>query len=167
MNTMKNLLVSAGVAVLVVVLGFMFFTPVQKPYGAASGPNVSFRTFFHDNISVGGNVFATSSQGAVTYPANSIVNSRLIQHIATGATTATLPTATALNATGFLPNVGDSQVLFIQASTTKITLAGNTNVTISSASTTLDISPGKTARLEFVRLGATENRGFWVSMISN
>jgi hypothetical protein len=163
---MKNILISAGVSALIMVLGFVF-VPRTVTLGANPGPDVYSRTFFHDNINVGGGVLATTSQGAATYTAANISNSRLIQHIASAALTATLPTAAALSAVGFLPNVGDSQVVFVQASTTKITLAGNTNVTISSASTTLDISPGKTARLEFVRLGATENKGYWVTMVSN
>lgn len=131
-------------------------TPAPVSYGAA-GSTFSSEVFLQNGETVGGYDFATSSRGVVTYTASSITRSRVIEHIATAATTGTLPTNAALSSLGFLQNVGDTKTLFIQASTTKITMAGNTGVTISSASTTLDISPGKIGRLDFVRLGATES----------
>lgn len=160
MNTQKFFI--GLLAVACVALGGLYFsvkntvTPVQQYAG--SGQTQSSRGVFQDNIVVGGYDFATSSQGTVTYTATSIVNSRVIEHIAVGATTGTLPTNAALSSAGFLPNIGDTQTLYIQASTTKITLAGNTGVRLDTASTSADISPGRIGKIEFVRLGATEGR---------
>lgn len=149
-------LVLAGAAI---VLG-LSHVPVAPPLGSA-GSTFSSRAFFQDNMVVGGNDFATSSQGTVTYTAPTFINARVIEHIAAGATTATLPTSAALSSAGFLPNIGDTQTVLIHASTTKITLAGNTGVTLASASTTKDISAGSIGRLECTRLGTTEGRGIW------
>ncbi len=126
--------------------------------GASAGPDVSFRTFFHDNAIIGGFDFATTSQGAVTYTAASFTNAKVIEHVASGATTATLPTNAALSAAGYLTSIGDTDTKYIHASTTKITFAGNTGVTLSTASSTKDISANSTGILTCARLGATEGR---------
>lgn len=158
---MKDFIIGT-IAVAALLLGG--FALVQKtavtapPNGAVTGPDVYAMTFFHDNVNVGGLDFATSSTGAVTYTAASIVKSRVIEHQAASAVTATLPTNAALSALGFLPNVGDTQVIFIHASTSAVTLVGSTGVQLNSASTTLLIGAGKTGRIEFVRYGATEGR---------
>lgn len=157
---MKNTLASVIASVLVVVLGFTFFVP-QPPLAGSAGPDVTAFTHFYDNVNIGGATFATSSEGTVTYTAASIVRSRVIEHDATGATTATLPTNTALSALGFLPNVGDTQSIFIHASTTKITLAAGTGMTLASASSTKAVSAGSIGRLDCVRLGVTEARNIW------
>lgn len=160
---MKDYLILAIIAAVIALVGvFTLGSKAPAPaVGAASGPDVFQHTFFHDNITVGGYDFATSSAGAVTYTAQSIVNTRVIEHIATGALTATLPTNAALSSAGFLPTVGDTQVLYIHASTTLITLAGNTGVTLNSASTTKQITPGNVGVIHFMRLGAAEGRGIW------
>lgn len=158
MDKIINVVISAVVATVVVLaFGGLNKTPVQ-PVGAIAGGDVSNFTHFYNNVNIGGFDFATTSVGSVTYTALSIVNSRVIEHIATGATTATLPTNAALSSAGFLPNVGDTQTLFIHASTTLITLAGNTGLTLYSASSTKQIAAGSIGRIEFVRLGATEGR---------
>ena len=167
MNNMKNYIVSAVVAVVVVVAGFSFFVPKAPVAGSVTGPDVSFHAFYHDNMTIGGFDFATSSVGAVTYTAASIVNSRVIEHQAASAVTATLPTNAALSALGFLPNVGDTQTLFIHASTTAVVLVGNTGVTLTSASTTKQVLAGSFARLEFIRLGATEGRLILVKLTTD
>ena len=168
---MKTSLSVVALAVALVALGVVLLggkAPAQvTDLGGASGQHVSFHQFFHDNITVGGYSFATSSAGTATYTAASINNSRVIEHNATAALTATLPTNAALSAIGFLPSVGDSRVFFIHASTTLITLAGNTGVTLSSASTTKAISAGTTGRVECVRLGATEARSIKCLLIAD
>lgn len=147
------------------------FMPDESSVGptklGAAGSEFSSRLILRDNEVVGGFDFATSSTGAATYTAVSINNARVIEHIAATALTATLPTNAALSAVGFLPNVGDTQTFFIHASTTKITLAGNTGVTLASASTTKDISPGLIGRIECSRLGATEARGIWCLLMAD
>ncbi|MBP9771417.1 MAG: hypothetical protein KBD16_00620 [Candidatus Pacebacteria bacterium] len=152
-----------GVLVALVIAGGVFvFTrtesvPAAPPSGAA-GSEFSSKLILRDNVVVGGNTFATSSRGSVTYTAASIVNTRLIEHNAEAATTATFPTNALLSSAGFLPSPGDTASLFIHASTTQITLAGGTGVTLSSASSTKVVLPNTTARVECARLGATEGR---------
>lgn len=157
---MKTSLSVVALVLAAAALGFAVFggkTPAVD-LGAAAGPDVSFHTFFRDNVTIGGSTFATSSAGAVTYTAASLVNSKLVEHNATGALTATLPTNAALSSAGFLPSAGDTKEIYIHASTTLITLAGSTGVTLSSASTTKAISANTTGVLNCVRLGATEGR---------
>lgn len=173
---MSNKLISAvaGIALVLSAIG-LFTGDVTNPViertiekvGAAAGPTFDNQIEARDSITVGGRVFATSSAGTVTYTAVSLVNTNLVEHNATGALTATLPTEASLSAAGFLPRQGDTKTIFIHASTTKITLAGNTNLTLHSASTTLEISPNTTARLDFVRLGATEARKIQAFLIAD
>ncbi len=150
----------AGVLVgAIAILGFVALKPSPTPpAGSTSGPDVFSFTHFYDNVNVGGTDFATSSVGAVTYTAASLAKTRVIEHQAASAVTATLPTNAAWSGVGFLPNVGDTQTIFIHASTTAVTLAGNTGVTLASASSTLKVAAGSIGRLECTRLGATEAR---------
>ena len=162
---MKNFIVTA---IVIIAVGFIFFAPkTPAPVLGAAGQIFSNRVFFGDNVMIGGFDFATSSIGAVTYTAASIANSRLIEHQASSAVTATLPTNAALSSIGFLPNPGDTQTLFIHASTTAIVLVGNTGVTLTSASTTKQVLPGSFAKLEFLRLGATEARTILVKLTTD
>ncbi len=166
---MKQYIINGLIAAALIVVAFIVVPPVTKvtnnpPVGASSGSEVSFFTHFANNVNVGGYDFATTSLGAVTYTALSIVNSRVIEHIASGALTATLPTSAALSSAGFLPNIGDTQSIYIHASTTKITLAGNTGTPLFTSASTTVINAGTTARLDFVRLGATEARQIAVTL---
>lgn len=164
---MKDL-VTVVVAVLAgLAIGFVamsFKTVSVQPTYKGSGSVTNERAEFRDSMTVGGKTFATSSRGSVTYTAASIANSKVIEHNAEAATTATLPTAALLSASGFLQNVGDTATIYIHASTTQITLAGGTGVTLSSASSTKVILPNTTARIDFVRHGATEGRAIWALM---
>lgn len=169
---MKDLVtvVVAGLAGLAIGFVAMSFKPVsvqptqEQPTYAGSGNVTNERAEFRDSMTVGGKVFATSSRGSVTYTATSIATSKVIEHNAEAATTATLPTAALLSAAGFLQNVGDTATIYIHASTTQITLAGGTGVTLNAASSTKVILPNTTARIDFVRQGATENRAIWALM---
>lgn len=162
-----TVLIVGGLLVAGLVFGLNLSKEKPTLPGAASGSDVSFRMFFRDNINVGGNDFATSSVGAATFTAALINNARVIEHTAASAVTLTLPTNAALSGAGFLPNVGDTQVVFIHATTTAITLAGNTGVTISTASSTKSIAAGQIGRLECTRLGALEARGIWCLLIAD
>ena len=155
-------IIGVVVALVVVLGGWYFLRPAVQPPLGASGTDFYSRVALTDNVTIGGNRLATSSIGAATYTAANIASVRTIEHIAASALTATLPTAASLASAGFLPNVGDTATIYLHASTTKITLAGNTNVTLHSASSTKDVSAGSIGRLDFVRLGATENSGYWV-----
>lgn len=164
---MKEAFIGALVSAVILVAGYFVVGPaleVPQPPLSGSGQEQSQRAFFRDNMEVGGGVLATTSQGAGTYTASNIINSRVIVHVASAALTATLPTKAALDATGFIRNPGDTYELFIYASTTLITLAGNTGVLLDSASTTNNISAMGAAKLEFVRLPATEDRNIEVHM---
>lgn len=158
MNTMKSLLISAVVAAVIAgLIGFYFHTPVAQPLGAA-GSTFSFPVSFLDNVTTGGYDYNASITGTVTYNTVAFARARVIEHIATTTTTVSIPTNAALSAAGFLPNVGDTSTTFIHASTTLITLSGNTGVTLGTASTSAKISPGQTGTLQCARLGAAEAR---------
>lgn len=126
--------------------------------GSSPGQDISFRQFFRDNIIVGGYDYATSSIGAATYPVVPFMNAKLIEQQAASALTVTLPTGASLSSAGYLQNIGDTDIKYIHASTTAITLAGNTGLTLSSASSTTKISAGTTGILTCARLGTTEAR---------
>lgn len=160
---MKQYIIPAVIALFITVGILVVFPPktitnTLQNVGAAAGPDVSFFTHFYDNVNIGGNDFATSSIGTATYTANSFAKAHVIEHIAASALTVTLPTNAALSAAGYLPNVGDSQTLFIHASTTKITLAASTGIILNSASSTIQVAAGSIGRLECTRMGATEVR---------
>ncbi len=175
MDTMKTVLLGLSFLVAAVVGGLISHqlqqnpteVTVDHPAGAAASPDVFFHTFFRDGMTQGGFDFATSSRGSVTYTAASFVRANVIEHNAEAALTATLPTNAALSAAGFLPNVGDSQNIYIHASTTKMTLAGSTGVTLATASSTKDISPGFIGTLTCTRLGATEARTIQCLLINS
>lgn len=164
----KYLVLVAGLVVTAFIaimgLGSEGNTVVEKIVGAAAGPEHTERQYFKDSVVIGGRTFATTSQGATTYNAADIANSKVVLHKATAALTATLPTKTNLNAAGFLPGVGDTHTMFVYASTTLITLAGNTGVRLDSASTTNNINAAGSARLDFIRLPATEDFDIEVMM---
>ena len=143
--------------VLVVVLGGYTLTHkpvVQEVVGAQAGPEHGNAEFFHSTITVGGSVFATSSQGAATYTAASLQNTSLIKHTAPGALTVTLPASSTL--TNFARNPGDVRTIFISAITTNITLAGGTGTDIDTASTTKNCNVGAICRLDFIRKADTD-----------
>ncbi len=168
MDNMKNIIISVIAAAIVVVIGLTIVprTTITQ-VGGSSGNTQTSHQYFLDNTTTGGLDFATTSQGTVTYTAASIVNARVIEHIASAATTGTLPTNAALSSLGFLPNVGDTQSFFIHASTTAITLAGNTGVTLVTASSTKLVAAGSIGRVECTRLGATEARLIWCILIAD
>jgi hypothetical protein len=113
------------------------------------------KKFFHEVISEGGAWYATTSTSG-TYLASTIANSKLITETGASAVTRTLPTRDALNGAGFLPNVGDTGSLYIFASTSAVTLAGNSGVLLHGmGTTTLAIMASSTARLDFVRMNST------------
>jgi hypothetical protein len=163
---MKNILIAVVAAAVGALAVFALGGSAEKPAGAA-GSTFSFPVAFQDNVVVGGYDFATSSAGTVTYTAVSFARARVIEHIATGAVTASLPTNAALSAAGYLPAVGDTQTVMIHASTTIITLAGNTGVVLGSATSTRQINPGQTGLLSCARLGAAESRSIQCILVTD
>lgn len=153
-------LVGAVVAVIVsfIALGQAAQGP-QGPQGPAGKPGESFGAFpggeiqvpvaFRDTVSLGGNVFATTSQGAVTYTAGAVSKFSLIQHTASAALTATLPASSTL--TGFIPKAGDTQTVYLAPITTGITLAAGTGTDLNTASSTKFCVVNSVCELTFVR----------------
>ncbi len=151
---LNKLAVSISV-VAVLIAGIVFFNkPAQitvdktQTLGGVAQDQYS-EAFFHDTATVGGNILATSSIGAVTYTAASISKVSLIQHTAASALTATLPASSTL--TNFIKYPGDTKTIYIHAITTGITLAGATGVDLDTASSTKNIVAGNVARLDFIR----------------
>lgn len=128
-------------------------TVVEK-LGAAAGPEVTEPTFFRGTVTPGGNVVATSSQGAATYTAANFLNTSVIQHTATAALTATLPASSTLKA--FVPLPGDTRVMYLNPITTGITLAGGTGTEFNTASSTKFCVVGSLCRLDFIRKTNTD-----------
>lgn len=146
---MKNALIAAGVSVVVVVLAFMFYAPVKEvALGAQAGPDHTERQYFYDDAIIGGNNFATSSAGSVTYTAAQIFNNKLITHTATAALTATLPASSTV--TG-IPRTGDSKVLYLTPITTGITFAAGTGTDFNTSSSTKFCVVNSLCRFDFVR----------------
>lgn len=159
-------LVVGGIAVVALLVGFAGMSSpnptdvvnqvIEKvnKFSAAPGPDVYVPTWFAQTVTIGGNVFATSSAGAVTYTAASLNNVNTIQHTATGALTATLPASSTL--TSFVPKAGDSRTVFLNPITTGITLAGGTGTDLNTASSTKFCVVGSLCRLDFVRKSNTD-----------
>lgn len=164
MEKFKNVgLVGLAIAVLV-LSGFLFSKSTVVEHtntiqAGAAGPDFYAEIGAHNNITVGGGYRATSSANAAeTLTASDIVNSRVIEQKASQALTLTLPTNAALSSAGFLPNAGDTKTVYLMASTSAITVAGNSGVLLFAGSTTRQVAASSTGRLDFVRLGATSNK---------
>lgn len=135
------------------VVGFLAILGLSQPekvtVGATAGNDFYSPVWFAQTATVGGNVFATSSVGAVTYTAATIQNASLIQHTAASALTATLPASSTLGA--FVPKAGDSRTIFVNPITTLITFAGGTGTDLHTSSSTKNCNAGAMCRLDFVR----------------
>lgn len=149
----------AGAVVAVIVSFIALGQAAPGPQGPAGKPGESFGAFpggeiqvpvaFRDTVSLGGNVFATTSQGAVTYTAGAVSKFSLIQHTAAAALTATLPASSTL--TGFIPKAGDTQTVYLAPITTGITLAAGTGTDLNTASSTKFCVVNSICELTFVR----------------
>ena len=133
---MKNILISAGVAVLVVVLGFVVFAPkpnVITDVVGGSGQNQSFRGFFMQGATFGGNTATTSTAATYTSVAKDFRNEpTVISWLPNVNTTVTLSSTSTL---AYVPNVGDVATVYLRnASTT----AGAT-ITLAAADANLDL----------------------------
>lgn len=138
-----------GAVAVIAVMAYSKPAQIVRPLGAAAGPEVTEPTYFRGTVTPGGNVFATTSQGAVTYTAANLLNTSIIQHTASGALTATLPASSTLQA--FIPRPGDSRTIYLQPITTLITLAGGTGTDLNVSSTTLRCLAGAVCPMHFVR----------------
>lgn len=149
--TLQSVLTSVAIATVGVIAIMGLSNPVAPvPFSASAGPDFDSPVFFRQTATPGGNVFATSSQGAVTYTAAQLLNTSVIQHTATGALTATLPASSTLS-TIFLPRAGDSRTIYLTPITTNITLAGGTGTDLNMASSSTSCLVNRICRLDFVR----------------
>lgn len=151
----KNVLVSAGIVIALVlgVVGILRPATVERVVqniGANPGPEFFVPVFFRETSTDGGNVFATTSAGSVTYTAASLIKTSLIAHTASAAVTATLPASSTI-ASAFVPLAGDSRTIYLAPITTNITLAGGTGTDLNTASSTKVCLQGTVCSLEFVR----------------
>lgn len=148
---LQSIVTSAAVALSIVALLVGLSRPtVEVPAGAAPGPDFDFPVFFRQTATPGGNVFATTSQGAVTYTAAQLLNTSLIQHTASAALTATLPASSTLSGI-FAPRAGDTRTIYLAPITTGITLAGGTGTDLNTASSTKFCVVNSVCELTFVR----------------
>lgn len=103
----------------------------------------------------GGNVFATTSQGATTYTAADIEVASLIRHTASAALTATLPASSTFSS-AFIPTPGDRKDICLYAITTLITLADGTGTEINTASSTKNVNAAGLGCMTFIRDSDTD-----------
>lgn len=150
-----------GLAVAVVLVGGWLVAQPALPVpnlGALVGPEVFDHMQLRQSATIGGNVYASSSQGTVTYTTAGINNNvSLIQQTATAALTANLPASTSL--TSFVPFPGDTKRIYLKnMSTAAITLRDGQGVLLKVASSTNDtrILATSTAELNFIRKSNTD-----------
>lgn len=160
-------------AALVVLLSFLTaynthvaVNPVEPAFSAVTGPDVFIPLYLHQNVTIGGDVNASSTVATETLAASDIARYKLLNAKAASAATLTLPTKSSLVGAGFLPIAGDTAEWFIHASTSAITLLGNTGVNLRSATTTV-VGIGQTDKLTFVRLPAIEGATIEVFQTGN
>lgn len=162
MTLVSTKVLGSIVAVLLAVLAFIAasnvkvaVSPVNDVFGAA-GQVFSEQVFLNGGATIGGKVIASTTVATETLAAMDIVGVKLLNAKAAAATTMTLPSKSALASAGFLQNAGDTSEWFIHASTSAITLAGATGVSLRSNASSTIVYPLTTAKLTFTRLPAVE-----------
>lgn len=135
--------------------------PVDQVFGA-SGQTFYSEVFLTGGATIGGRVIASSTVATETLAATDIKGVKLLNAKAAAATTMTLPTKALLSGSGFLPSAGDTSEWFIHASTSAITLAGATGVSLRSNASSTIIYPLTTAKLTFTRLPVNEGSTYEV-----
>lgn len=157
---MKEILFGAAVAAVLMMGVYVALMPKnvpldgEPPVGATPGTDHYSPESFLQPITQGGNVLATTSQGAGTYTAANLQNTSLIQHTAGAALTVTLPASSTLGA--FIPRPGDTRTIYFNAITTLITIAGGTGTELNTASSTKNVNAGGIGRLDFTRKANTD-----------
>lgn len=165
----KSKLGIVAILIAVIALGVVVFRSgeireVEIPVGGQFN-ELNHKTFFEGLTTEGlatfdagilqSSTFATSSAGTATYTASNITGITSLLHNATGAVTVTLPATTTL--ASFVPNTGDRvSILVANVGTGILTLAGGTGSLLTSASSSLAVSPSHSALLEVVRKANTD-----------
>lgn len=158
---MKELFLGVILGGILIAAGALFVAPVfqdDQPLAGEAGPLKTEHQQLRAGATVGGSVFASSSQGTVTYT-NAAFNNNvsLIEQTATAALTANLPASTSL--TSLVPYAGDTKTFYLKnLSTAAITLRNGNGVLLKVASSTNDtrVLATSTAQLNFVRKSNTD-----------
>ena len=165
MENMKNTLISAGVAVLVVVLGFVFFSP-QLPLGVQPGPDQYSFAQFLGGLLRGNQTSTSTTDTATTLIAGDFVNYDTV--LVTPNTADLTYTFTASSSlTHFVPATGDrfDQCWFNATTTAGIDLifAAGTGIDLEVATSTgnssafdLSIQPGNMGCITYLRKANTD-----------
>lgn len=146
--SLHNVGLWVAIAVVAVIAVTGTKSPEQVNVAASSGPDFYNPVYLAQTATVGGNVFATSSQGTATYVASTLVNTSLIQHTAGGALTVTLPASSTIS---FIQRAGDTRTIYLAPITTAISVAGGTGTDFNSASSSVTCLVNKICRLDFIR----------------
>lgn len=162
---MKNTLISAGIAVLVVVLGFVFMPRViNNTYGAVPGNDFTGQVSFAGGV-VNSRLVATTSQGSsITISANEFrdwANGSIVSFKQGLVADATLTFPASSTVSSLVPKPGDRQTFCIRNATStaslNVILAGSTGINLlvaSSSATALGsktIMTGKVGCITLVR----------------
>ena len=131
---MKNTFISAGVAVLVVVLGFMFFAPNQsETIGAIPGNSIDGPEFCVGGLCYSNSVGTCASSGtlfSVSNPFAATSTAELVLMVGTGnATTTTLNVGTSTSAT-VTSQVGSLVKTVSVATTSKFAIASGSTLAL-------------------------------------
>jgi len=168
MENMKNILISVGAAVVVMVFGFMFMPrTVTQSFGANPGPDYyGVQSFFGGFLR--GNYIATTTTGtAVTLRVQDVMDKDTISVLQGGGSTLTYTFFASSTAKQWLPKAGMTQdACFLNATTTAgatLTFAAGTGIDLQVATSTgsaggamdLTIAPNATACFRFIRKAAT------------
>ena len=132
--------------------------------GAVSGPDHYVQEFFHEGLTDGGGIRATSTvNSAETLLAADMDKEKVIAYtLNVQDATLTLPATSTLR--WFIPQAGETRSIFIRNATTTasmdLTISGGTGMNLITASSTKAIVGGtagaNSARLDFVRRADTD-----------
>lgn len=134
----QNSFLAVGV-VLALVLGFVgVFTPVgktivERTVGGASGPEHTEHQLFKADVTVGGDVYATTTTaGAETLTAYQLEKNRLFRYLGSATAAAMTVTLPATSTISFMPNPGDTRTWIIEngytAAATTTTIAAGAGI---------------------------------------
>lgn len=151
--SLSNVGVWVAIAVVAVIAITGTKSPEQVNVAASSGPDFYNPVYLAQTATVGGGVFATTSQGTATYTTANLANTSVIQHTASGALVVTLPASSTVS---FVQRAGDTRTIYLNPITTSISLLGGTGTDLNVASSSVTCLVGRLCRLDFVRKTNTD-----------
>lgn len=153
----------ALVAVVACFLPFGGTSIVERTVGANPGPDSYARAFFHESLTDGGKVVATSSATATYTPTDKDWQmGKIFEWQATGALTLAIG---ATSTYAYVPNIGDTASILIHNAST--TAAAGSSITFSAVNGLVDLQKNEDVadlacavydycKLTFIRKSATE-----------